>query len=69
MIEAYTGASIRAAEQPLLDEGHGDALMRRAARGLARECAAQLRLTSRDGALAGSSAVVLVGPGNNGGDG
>lgn len=69
MIEAYTGAGIRAAEQPLLDEGHGDALMRRAARGLARECAAQLRLTSRDGALAGSSAVVLVGPGNNGGDG
>ena len=47
MIEAYSGESIRAAEQPLLDEGYGDVLMRRAALGLARGCEAQLRLANR----------------------
>ncbi|MXN62908.1 bifunctional ADP-dependent (S)-NAD(P)H-hydrate dehydratase/NAD(P)H-hydrate epimerase [Bacillus sp. BGMRC0062] len=69
MIEGFSGAAVRAAEQPLLDEGRGDELMRRAALGLARECERQLRGHTRRGALAGSSAVVLVGPGNNGGDG
>ncbi|WP_058955078.1 bifunctional ADP-dependent NAD(P)H-hydrate dehydratase/NAD(P)H-hydrate epimerase [Kocuria rhizophila] len=67
MIEARSGESIRRAEQPLLDAGQGDALMHRAARGLARECEAQLYAGS--GALGGTRAVVLVGPGNNGGDG
>lgn len=69
MIEGFSGAAVRAAEQPLLDEGRGDELMRRAALGLARECEQQLRGHTRRGALAGSNAVVLVGPGNNGGDG
>ncbi|WP_423446315.1 bifunctional ADP-dependent NAD(P)H-hydrate dehydratase/NAD(P)H-hydrate epimerase [Kocuria sp. KSNUG] len=69
MIEGFSGAVVRAAEQPLLDAGRGDELMRRAALGLARECERQLRGQTRRGALAGSSAVVLVGPGNNGGDG
>mgnify|MGYP002653765838 CR=1 FL=1 len=69
MIEAYSGESIRAAEQPLLDEGYGDVLMRRAALGLARGCEAQLRLTNRRGLLGGTTAVLLVGSGNNGGDG
>ena len=69
MIEAHTGAGIRAAEQPLLDEGLGDTLMRRAAAALARECERQLRSVSREGALGGARAVVLAGPGNNGGDG
>ena len=69
MIEAYSGESIRAAEQPLLDEGYGDVLMRRAALGLARGCEAQLRLANRRGLLGGTTAVLLVGSGNNGGDG
>ena len=34
MIEGFSGAAVRAAEQPLLDEGRGDELMRRAALGL-----------------------------------
>lgn len=43
MIDGFSGAAVRAAEQPLLDEGWGDELMRRAALGLARECEQQLR--------------------------
>ncbi|RKQ36899.1 bifunctional ADP-dependent NAD(P)H-hydrate dehydratase/NAD(P)H-hydrate epimerase [Kocuria tytonis] len=69
MIEACSVDTVRAAEQPLLDAGLGDLLMRRAARGLARECERQLRLTTPDGALRGTTAVLLVGSGNNGGDG
>ncbi|CAL8899081.1 hypothetical protein KVA01_01170 [Kocuria varians] len=69
MIEAYSGGSIRAAEQPLLDEGLGGTLMRRAAHGLFRGCEEQLRLTEPRGTVVGKTAVVLVGPGNNGGDG
>ncbi|MDO4918722.1 bifunctional ADP-dependent NAD(P)H-hydrate dehydratase/NAD(P)H-hydrate epimerase [Kocuria sp.] len=68
MIEAYTGESIRAAEQPLLEQGLGETLMRRAARGLARGCEEQLRTSSPDGSLRGGTAVLLVGSGNNGGD-
>ena len=69
MIDGFSGAAVRAAEQPLLDEGWGDELMRRAALGLARECEQQLRGHTRRGTLAGRRAVVLVGTGNNGGDG
>lgn len=69
MIDGFSGAAVRAAEQPLLDEGWGDELMRRAALGLARECEQQLRGHTRRGTLAGSRVVVLVGTGNNGGDG
>lgn len=69
MLDAYTGASVRAAEQPLLDAGYGDILMRRAALGLSRVCETHLRLANRKGLLSGTTAVVLVGSGNNGGDG
>ncbi|KUP27412.1 bifunctional ADP-dependent NAD(P)H-hydrate dehydratase/NAD(P)H-hydrate epimerase [Kocuria rhizophila] len=69
MIDGFSGAAVRAAEQPLLDEGWGDELMRRAALGLARECEQQLRGHTRRGTLAGRRVVVLVGTGNNGGDG
>ena len=69
MIEAYTGAGVRAAEQPLLDDGHGDILMRRAALGLSRVCETHLRRANRKGLLSGTTAVILVGSGNNGGDG
>lgn len=69
MIDAYTGAGVRAAEQPLLDAGHGDILMRRAALGLSRVCETHLRRANRKGLLSGTTAVILVGSGNNGGDG
>lgn len=68
MMGAYTGEQIRAAERPLLDDGQGDVLMRRAASGLARACEEQLR-RAPGRRIAGSTAVVLAGPGNNGGDG
>lgn len=69
MIEAYTGAAVRAAEQPMLDAGYGDILMRRAALGLSRVCETHLRRANRKGLLSGTTAVILVGSGNNGGDG
>ncbi|MFC7400967.1 NAD(P)H-hydrate dehydratase [Citricoccus sp. GCM10030269] len=65
LIHAYTGADVRAAEKPLLDAGHGDVLMRRAAWGLAVEV---LRLLRSRGPLAGQTVAALVGTGNNGGD-
>ncbi|MFB2572071.1 bifunctional ADP-dependent NAD(P)H-hydrate dehydratase/NAD(P)H-hydrate epimerase [Micrococcus sp. IITD107] len=65
MLPAYTGTAVRAAEQPLLDDGQGDALMRRAAWGLAQHVLAELR---RRGPVAGSTVAALVGSGNNGGD-
>ncbi|MFE4543822.1 NAD(P)H-hydrate epimerase [Arthrobacter sp. NPDC056727] len=67
MISAYTGTQIREAEKPLLDSGMGAVLMQRAARGMAGAAIAELR--SRGHRLYGSSAVVLAGKGNNGGDG
>lgn len=63
---AYSAAAVRAAEQPHLDAGRGEALMRRAAAGLATECIRALRETT--GRVAGSRAVAFAGPGNNGGD-
>ncbi|VXA97098.1 NAD(P)H-hydrate dehydratase [Citricoccus sp. K5] len=65
MNTAYTGTAVRAAEKPLLDAGQGEALMRRAAWGLAAWVVRELR--SR-GPVAGSTVAALVGTGNNGGD-
>jgi hydroxyethylthiazole kinase-like uncharacterized protein yjeF len=59
---AYDVATVRAAEQPLLEAQPEGTLMARAAAGLARVCAQLL-----DGAY-GARVLVLVGAGNNGGD-
>jgi len=62
----YTVAQIQAAEHrafALLTDG---TLMQRAATALAQQCA--LRLHSEDRKIYGSSVVLLVGPGSNGGD-
>ncbi|MDO5617351.1 bifunctional ADP-dependent NAD(P)H-hydrate dehydratase/NAD(P)H-hydrate epimerase [Kocuria sp.] len=65
MIPAWTGEQIRAAEQPLLDQGSGPALMRRAAHALSVEC---VRLLRDSGGVPGSRVTVLAGTGNNGAD-
>lgn len=65
MIEAVTSDRIRAAEEPLL--ASGVPLMERAAHQVAGRVADVLR--TRAGAVAGGRVVVLVGAGNNGGDG
>lgn len=65
-VPAYSAAAVRAAEQPLLDAGRGESLMRAAAAGLATACRRALR-TAR-GRVTGARVVVLAGPGNNGGD-
>lgn len=65
MIHAYTGAVVRAAEKPLLEAGHGEALMRRAAWGLASVVLRELRAR---GPVSGATVAALVGTGNNGGD-
>lgn len=67
MLGLYTGAQIRAAEQPLLAAGEGPALMRTAAWGLAQGVIKLLR--SRGLPLNGARISGLIGPGNNGGDG
>lgn len=67
MISAYTGTQIREAEKPLLDNGMGAVLMERASYGLANAVIGELR--SRGRRIYGSSVTVLVGKGNNGGDG
>jgi hydroxyethylthiazole kinase-like uncharacterized protein yjeF len=67
MISAYTGTQIREAEKPLLDDGMGAVLMQRASYGLANAIIRELR--SRERRIYGSSVTVLVGKGNNGGDG
>ncbi|WP_454041266.1 bifunctional ADP-dependent NAD(P)H-hydrate dehydratase/NAD(P)H-hydrate epimerase [Cellulosimicrobium sp. Marseille-Q8652] len=75
MIEAWSVADVRAAEQPLLDAGVP--LMERAAFALATVVARDVaRARSvvgpdggrRDGRVTGARVVLLVGPGNNGGD-
>ena len=65
-VHAYSAAAVRAAEQPHLDAGRGEALMRRAAAGLATECIRALREST--GRVVGTRAVAFAGPGNNGGD-
>jgi ADP-dependent NAD(P)H-hydrate dehydratase / NAD(P)H-hydrate epimerase len=62
----YSADAVRAAEQPLLDAGQLDPLMRTAAAGLARVC--REVLTQQHGQIAGRRVVVLVGAGKNGGD-
>lgn len=62
----YSGTQIRDAEKPLVDAGHGPALMRRAAHGLANRVLDLLR--SGEG-IYGARVVGLIGSGNNGGDG
>ncbi|MBV9485597.1 MAG: NAD(P)H-hydrate dehydratase [Frankiaceae bacterium] len=62
MRPAYDAATVRAAEQPLLDTLPAGTLMQRAAFALARRCAALL------GRVYGARVVVLAGPGGNGGD-
>ncbi|NMR18918.1 bifunctional ADP-dependent NAD(P)H-hydrate dehydratase/NAD(P)H-hydrate epimerase [Cellulomonas fimi] len=66
MILGYTAAQVRAAEQPLLESGPAGALMERAAFALAVRVGRLLR--ERRGRVRGSAVVLLVGPGNNGGD-
>jgi hypothetical protein len=67
VINAYTGTQVREAEQPLLAAGFGDALMQRAAHGLAIAVIRELKARGRR--IYGASIVVLTGKGNNGGDG
>lgn len=63
----YTPDQVRAAERPLLDSLPTGALMRRAAHGLATVVAAELQ--ARTGGVFGREVTVLVGSGDNGGDG
>jgi hydroxyethylthiazole kinase-like uncharacterized protein yjeF len=63
---AWPVAAVRAAEEVLLRRLPDGALMRRAAAGLARRCAELLR--DGRGRVYGARVVLLVGPGNNGGD-
>lgn len=67
MISAYTGTQVREAEQPLLAAGMGAVLMQRASHGLATAVVRELQ--ARGHRLYGASVAVLVGKGNNGGDG
>jgi ADP-dependent NAD(P)H-hydrate dehydratase / NAD(P)H-hydrate epimerase len=62
MRAAYDAATVRAAEQPLLESLPDGTLMARAAFALARRCASLL------GSVYGSRVVVLAGSGGNGGD-
>ncbi|MBD7999803.1 bifunctional ADP-dependent NAD(P)H-hydrate dehydratase/NAD(P)H-hydrate epimerase [Oerskovia gallyi] len=75
MIEAFTAAQVRAAEEPLLDRGVP--LMERAAFALATVVAQDLRRGPHSGTpdgaarprrVTGRGVVLLVGSGNNGGD-
>ena len=63
----YTAEQIRAAEAPVLASLPDGALMRRAATGLATAIAGELRRGT--GAVAGRRICVVVGSGDNGGDG
>ncbi|WP_315093897.1 NAD(P)H-hydrate epimerase, partial [uncultured Cellulomonas sp.] len=64
VLQTWTSAQVRAAEEPLL--AAGVPLMDRAAFALHVRVAAVLR--EQRGAVAGARVVVLAGPGNNGGD-
>jgi hydroxyethylthiazole kinase-like uncharacterized protein yjeF len=75
MLPAYAAAQVRRLEAAAMSTvpgesgvagSGGDALMQRAAHGLATIAAAELR--RRYGSVYGASVVILVGPGNNGGD-
>ncbi|WP_327008168.1 NAD(P)H-hydrate dehydratase [Dactylosporangium sp. NBC_01737] len=62
MRAAWRVAQVRAAEEALMKQLPGGALMQRASAGLARRCAQTLPK------VYGSRILLLVGPGNNGGD-
>ena len=70
MSRAYHVEAIRAAERPLIEAataaGDPDAVMRRAAAGVAHHTAELLR--SRTGGVYGRSVLLIVGSGDNGGD-
>jgi hydroxyethylthiazole kinase-like uncharacterized protein yjeF len=66
MRSAYRVADVRRAEEALMARLPEDALMLRAATGLARRCAELL--ADRFGAVYGRRVLLLVGAGNNGGD-
>jgi hydroxyethylthiazole kinase-like uncharacterized protein yjeF len=66
MRSAWRVASVRAAEEALMSTLPPGALMQRAAAGLARRCGALL--DDRYGSGYGHPVLLLVGPGNNGGD-
>ncbi|OSM43655.1 NAD(P)H-hydrate epimerase [Nesterenkonia sp. PF2B19] len=67
LIPLYTGRQIRQAEAPLLEAGHRETLMRRAAYGLAQAVLERLRAVR--GSVYGAKVTGLIGSGNNGGDG
>lgn len=68
VIEAFTAADVRAAEEPLLaaERGFTGGLMHRAATALATTVRRELRSRARH--VVGTTVVGLIGPGNNGGD-
>ncbi|KJY18470.1 MULTISPECIES: bifunctional ADP-dependent NAD(P)H-hydrate dehydratase/NAD(P)H-hydrate epimerase [Streptomyces] len=66
MRTAYSVDTVRAAERELMARLPEGALMQRAAAGLAAACAGLL--TRRRGRVYGARVVLLVGPGDNGGD-
>lgn len=66
MLRYYAADDIRAAERPVIAAAPPDALMRRAAHGLALVVARELR--ERTGGIAGRRVTLLVGSGDNGGD-
>ncbi|WP_030767343.1 MULTISPECIES: bifunctional ADP-dependent NAD(P)H-hydrate dehydratase/NAD(P)H-hydrate epimerase [unclassified Streptomyces] len=66
MRTAYSVETVRAAERELMARLPEGALMQRAAAGLAAACAELLRRTR--GGVYGARVVLLVGPGDNGGD-
>ena len=66
MIIAATAGTVRDLERQTMITTGEDALMQRAAAGLAAVLVAELR--RRAGRLYGTAVTVLVGPGNNGGD-
>jgi hydroxyethylthiazole kinase-like uncharacterized protein yjeF len=65
-LAAHRVADVRSAEATVMAQVPPGALMQQAAAGLAAECAHLLR--ERAGGVAGRRVVLLVGPGNNGGD-
>lgn len=67
-LEAYRSGHVRKAELPLLESLPEDALMIRAAHGLAHVGLRELRDRNESRRATGSRAVLLVGSGNNGGD-
>jgi hydroxyethylthiazole kinase-like uncharacterized protein yjeF len=66
ILPAFTADEVRAAQEPVLARVPDGALIFRAATGLAVECARLLKI--RYGKVSGRRVVLLVGPGNNGGD-